>query len=259
MSQPKVGTAHQYNRRVEKKIEEMKNPHWHWENLDLDLKNAVVKPIELSLAKEIIEEYEYLGCLAAVNWYQYGIFFKDTVTSEEVCGGVVVFGQEYAENQGVWDKYGYTGKIILLNRGVCLHWTPKNTNSKLIMEAIKQLPEKYQVITCTTDPDAGEIGTIYQACNFYYVGAMRKNKTRTNIIINGKKYGSRSVRQTYGTMSKKTLPDLVKAKLGDDATVEFVTVYAKHRYFYFRGTKWDKKNLKRGIEDIIKPYPKRNI
>lgn len=253
----KVGRAHQYNRRVEKQIEEMDNPYW--ENLDLNLKNTIIKPVSLSYAKEIIEEYEYLGCIAAVNWYQYGIFFKDNEDGEVICGGVVIYGQEYAENRGVWDKYNYTGKIILLNRGVCLHWTPKNTNSKLIMESMKQLPEKYEVITCTIDPDAGEIGTIYQACNFHYVGAMRKNKTRTNFIINGKKYGSRSVRQTYGTMAKGKLPELVKAKLGDDATVEFVEVHAKHRYFYFRGDKKTRKIHKKALESIIKEYPKRNI
>lgn len=256
MSEINVGVAHQYLRRVEKEVEEKLKPYWS--NLNLDLKTTEVRPISLSVAKKIIEEYEYLGCIAAINWYQFGIFFKSLNDGEQVCGGVVIYGQEYAENQGVWDKYGFTGKIILLNRGVCLHWTPINTNSKLIMESIKQLPKKYEVITCTTDPDAGEIGTIYQACNFHYVGAMRKNKTRTNIIINGKKYGSRSVRQRYGTMAKGVLPDIVRKKLGEDATIEFVNVHAKHRYFYFRGTKWDKKNLKKGIEEIIKPYPKRN-
>ncbi len=256
MSKLNINTAHQYLRRVEKQIEEQENPYW--KNLDLDLKRVTIKPVSLSYAKEIIEEYEYLGCIAAVNWYQYGIFFKDMEDGEEICGGVVVYGQEYAENRGVWDKYGYTGKIILLNRGVCLHWTPKNTNSKLIMESMKMLPEKYEVITCTIDPDAGEIGTIYQACNFNYVGAMRKNKKRTNFIINGKKYGSRSVRQTYGTMAKDKLPELVKAKLGEDATLEFVQVHAKHRYFYFRGTKVTRKIHKKALESIIKEYPKRN-
>lgn len=253
----KVGLAHQYLRRVKKELEEQHDPYW--ENFDLNLKNTVVKPIDLSLAKKIVEEYEYLGCLAAINQYQYGIFFRNQLTGELNCGGVVVFGQEYAENQGVWDKYGYTNKIILLNRGVCLHWTPKNTNSKLIMEAIKMLPAKYKVITCTIDPDAGEIGTIYQACNFYYVGAMRKNKSRVNVIINGKKYGSRSIRQKYGTMSKKTLPDIVKKELGNNVNIEFVTVYAKHRYFYFRGNKIEKKKNLQAIKNIIKPYPKRNV
>lgn len=248
--------AHQYVRRVEKAVEEFGGSRY-WERLDLSLHNAIIKPISLSYAKEIIEEYEYLGCLAAVNWYQYGIFFKDLDNGEEICGGVVVFGQEYAENRGVWDKYGYTGKIILLNRGVCLHWTPKNTNSHLIMEAIKLLPEKYEVITATVDPDAGEIGTIYQACNWYYVGALRKNKNRLNVIINGKKYGSRTIRQKYGTMAKDKLPELIKAKLGDDAEIEFVQVHAKHRYFYFKGNKAVKRIHKKALEEQIKEYPKR--
>jgi hypothetical protein len=252
----KVGIAHQYNRRIEKEVEEQHNQYWN--DLDLSLQNALIKPVSLSYAKEIIEEYEYLGCIAAVNWFQFGIFFKDPF-GNDVCGGVVIFGQEYAENSGVWDKYDYTGKIILLNRGVCLHWTPKNTNSHLIMEAIKQLPKKYEVITATTDPDAGEIGTIYQACNWHYVGAMRKNKTRLNVIINGKKYGSRSIRQKYGTMAQDKLPAIVKEKLGDDATVEFVTVYAKHRYFYFNGNKRVKRQHYNSIKDKIQPYPKRDV
>ena len=249
-----VSTAHQYIRRVEKQKEE--EHIGYWKDIDLSLENAIVEPVDLSFAKRYIEDYEYLGCIAAVNWFQYGIFFKDS-KGDVYCGGVVIFGQEYAENRGVWDKYHYTSKIILLNRGVCLHWTPKNTNSYLIMEAIKLLPKKYQVITATVDFDAGEIGTIYQACNWYYVGAMRKNKSRLNVMINGKKYGSRSIRQKYGTMAQDKLPAIVKAELGEDTEIEFVTVHAKHRYFYFRGSKWDKKNLKRSIETIIKEYPKR--
>jgi hypothetical protein len=249
--------AHQYVRRVEKEIEEQINPYW--EGLDLNLENAIVKPVPLVFAKSIIEEYEYLGCVAAINWYQYGIWFVRPEDGFEICGGVVIFGQEYAENTGVWNKYDYTGKIILLNRGVCLHWTPKNTNSHLIMEAIKLLPKKYEVITATVDPDAGEIGTIYQACNWHYVGALRKQKSRTNVIINGKKYGSRSIRQRYGTMAKDKLPALVKGILGEDATIEFVTVHAKHRYFYFRGNKAIKRIHKRAMAEHIKPYPKRNL
>jgi hypothetical protein len=137
----------------------------------------VVKPIERKLAKQIIEEYEYLGNLSAINFFYFGLFFSDN-EGNEICGGAVVFGQEYTENLGVWDKYDFTGKIILLNRGVCLHWTPKNSASFLIMKAIKMLPKKYEVITATVDPMAGEIGTIYQSCNWYYVGSMRDNNPK---------------------------------------------------------------------------------
>jgi hypothetical protein len=234
-------TAWQYLVRQQKAKEEMaKNPYWL--DINLSLKDAVVKPIDRTLAKKIIEEYEWLGCMPAVSQFYFGIFFDD------ICGGVVVFGTEYVENRGSWDSYGYTGKIILLSRGVCLHWTPKNTNSKLVMGAIKMLPEKYEVITATVDRKAGEFGTIYQACNFHYVGAMRKGK-RPAFIIDGKLVTERGLRAKFGTSSYKIIQKLVP-----DA--QFVPQYRKERYFLFR--KNQKEHLK-AIEHLLKPYPKRGL
>ena len=56
---------------------------------DVCISSAEVKEVDRATAKGIIEEYEWLGCMAAVNWYYYGIFF------DGVCAGVVVYGQEY--------------------------------------------------------------------------------------------------------------------------------------------------------------------
>lgn len=237
-----VDTAHQYKVRVQKSIEESESPYWT--NLDLSLTNAEVRPVEMKFARTIIEEYEWLGCMAAVNFYAFGIFFED------VCGGVVVFGQEYAENLGVWDKYGYTGKIILLNRGVCLHWTPKNTGSKLIMTAIKLLPPKYEVVTCTVDHLAGEVGTIYQACNFIYVGQMRKTKDRVGLLLDGKLLGERAIRTKFGHQRKKEI-------LEQRPDAKFVKQKSKDRYFLFRGNKRTQRKHKSALSAHIKPYPKR--
>lgn len=241
-----IGVCHQYTRRLEKAQEELLLPYWN--NTDIDLKNAEVRPVTMSLAKEIIIEYEWLGCMSAINKYAFGIFFG------ELCGGVVVFGGDYSENLGSWDKYGYTNKILLLNRGVCLHWTPINTASKLIMTAIKMLPEQYEVITATTDHMAGEVGTIYQACNFHYVGSMRdskgKNRDRFGVIINGKLYGSRSIRAKYGTQKQAVI-------LEHHPDAKFVKQKSKHRYFLFRGSRQSVKQHKKSIEHLIKPYPKR--
>lgn len=239
--------AWQYLKRLEKQQQEQETGGV-WTELNLSLKDAVVKPIERSLAKEIIEEYEWLGCMPAITQYYFGIFFED------VCGGVVVFGTEYSENTGVWDKYGYTGKMILLSRGVCLHWTPKNTNSKLVMGAIALLPEKYEVVTCTIDSLAGEFGTIYQACNFYYVGSMRekdgKSRPRIGVLIDGKLYGSRSIKAKFGTRKKDEI-----LKQRPDA--KFVEQKSKGRYFIFRGDKNTKKKHLLAIQHLLKPYPKR--
>lgn len=243
-----IGEAWQYQVRKQKALEESVNPYW--ENLDLTLSNSIVRPIDVKLAKRIIEEYEWLGCMPAIVNYCYGIFFRDIVTGEEVCGGAVVYGKEYAENLGVWDKYGYTGKLLLLARGVCLHWTKKNTNSRLIMESMKLLPPEYEVITCTTDNLAGEVGTIYQACNFDYVGVMRKGKERTGCVIDGKLYNSRSLRAKFGHQRKKDILEMYP-------NAKFIKQKSKDRYFYFRGDKRTRRRNRAAIEHLIKPYPKR--
>jgi len=248
-----IGTAHQKIIRDEKAISDKANLFGtYWEEIDKDLKKAIVRETDLASAKIMIEEYEWLGCMPAVNFLAYGIYF------DNYCGGVVVFGQEYTENLGVWDKYDFTDKIILLSRGVCLHWTPKNTNSKLIMSAIKMLPEKYKIVTATTDHLAGEIGTIYQACNFHYVGSMRESNPnvksgkldREGWLINGKLLGSRNIRSKIGSQK---MEDILKIY----PNAKKVKQNSKHRYFYFRGTKKEIKYYKSNISELIKPYPKR--
>lgn len=262
-----VGVAHQKIMRDIKAQSDKNNLFGeYWRGIDLDLKKATIREVGYVTAKKIIEEYEWLGCMSAITWFSYGIFFDD------ICGGVVCFGPEYSENLGVlarergkkcadWSKYDFEGKMILLNRGVCLHWTPKNTNSKLVMGAIKLLPSKFKVVTATTDHLAGEVGTIYQACNFYYIGSMRdsspnipnsKNGDRDGWLIDGKLYGSRSLRLKYGDIKMETLLKYHK-------DVKKIKQNSKHRYFYFRGTKQEQLYLKSKIQHLIKPYPKRRI
>jgi hypothetical protein len=115
-----------------------------------DIATAVVHEITSSQAKEIIEKYEWLKTMPAVVLHCYGIFF------DGICGGAVVFGQEYGENLGIWDKLGYTGKIITLARGCSAHWAHPHSASKLIRTSMKMLPEKFKVVTATVDETAGE-------------------------------------------------------------------------------------------------------
>lgn len=248
-----IGMAHQKKIREEKASTDIDNLFGsYWNDINKDLSKSEVRQIDIKTAKKIIEEYEWLGCMPAITWLCYGIFF------DGVIGGCVCYGPEYSENLGHWDKYGYTGKMILLSRGVCLHWTPINTNSRLIMQSIKLLPKKYKVITCTTDHLAGEIGTIYQACNFVYVGSMRdanpnvksKNGDRTGWLINGKLYGQRAIKLMYGDTKIETLESL-------GVPYKRVKQNSKHRYFYFVGSKAEIKANKKAIQHLIKPYPKR--
>lgn len=219
---------------------------------NVDIKTAVIKEISRAEAKMIIEHYEWLGCLAAVNWFYYGIFFDGCL------GGAVVYGQEYIENLGKWDKYGYTGKIILLSRGACVSWAHPHSASKLIRQSMKMLPERFKVVTCTVDDLAGEIGTIYQACGFTYIGSMRdanpnvksRKGDRSGFLINGKLYGSRSMRQKHGTTNMEVLSKVYP-------NIQKVKQNSKGRYFGFLGTAKEKEKNLKAIEHLIKPYPKR--
>jgi len=159
----------------------------------------------------------------------------------------------------VWDKYGFTNKILLLSRGVCLWWTPKNTASFFISRVCKWLKNntKYRIITATVDPAAGEIGTIYQSLNWLYVGVMsgnysnNKETKRFSVLIDGKLRYSRWVRNKLGTMKKNVI-------LKHYPNAIFLPQYRKHRYFYFIDTPRNNKKHKTSINHLILPYPKRN-
>jgi hypothetical protein len=221
--------------------------------VDLSSSNAIVKEISYAEAKKVILEYEWLKCMPAIVKHCYGLYFG------EHCAGVVVYGAEYSENLGHWDKFGYSGKMLLLARGACVHWSPDYAGSYLIRQSMKLLPVQYEIITCTVDELAGEIGTIYQACGFSYVGSMRdsnpniKNKggNRFGVLIDGKLYGSRAIRAKIGSQKKEEI-----LKIWPDA--KFVKQKSKCRYFAFRGSKKAQKNHLKAIHGLIKPYPKRN-
>jgi group I intron endonuclease len=245
--------SYQYKIRKEKELSEV---------LDFDinhvnLHNTTIREINKKTATKIILEYEYLHSMPFACKYFFGIYFN--INNCEYLGGVLVFGNEYSENTGAWQKYGYEDKILLLSRGVCLWWTPKNTASYFISRVCDILKKttNYKIITATVDPAAGEIGTIYQSLNWYYVGLMSGNyhgnkmATRFGVIINGKLRLSRWIRNKIGSMRREEIlkhyPDAI-----------FVPQYRKQRYFYFIGNKTENRKLINSIKHLLLPYPKRN-
>ena len=234
-----------------------------WQSANLDISNGVVKECSRALAKEIILKYEWLGSMPAVVWHTFGIFY------DGICAGVVCYSPEYSENLGKqareqgrkcadWSKYGFEGKMILLSRGACVHWAHPHSASKLIRQSMKMLPEKYEVVTATVDPAAGEIGTIYQACGFYYVGSMREGNAnvkarpldRDGWLIEGRIWSSRSIRARVGSTRREDI-----LRMFPEA--QFVKQHSKGRYFAFRGSKKVKAQHRTAIAHLLQPYPKR--
>jgi hypothetical protein len=60
----------------------------------------------------------------------------------------------------------------LISRGACISWSPKNLASALVMFALRWMVKntEFRYFTAYSDVEARELGTIYQACNFIYLG-----------------------------------------------------------------------------------------
>ena len=242
---------------IRKKKEEEEKLLTPFQLKDVHLKNSHIKLIKRKDCIPIIKNYEYLGCLPAFSKYHFGIYFN--IDCHNYLVGVIMYGDDYSTNLGHWDKYNFTSDPLLLSRGACVWWTPKNTASYFISRANDWIAKNtnYRVITATVDKSANEIGIIYQSLNWYYLGSLRasnpkvkSNGKRFAVIINDKLYGARSIRNKLGTQKKsvilKKYPDAI-----------FTFQYEKQRYFTFIGNKKERKHNLKGIQHLIKSYPKK--
>jgi len=129
--------------------------------------------------KAFIERHEWLGKLSLYPTH----FF--TARYQGLLCGVVVMDMPVAFSKALGDKTRKMERLI--SRGASISWAPKNTASALISYSIKWMVDNtsYRYFTAYSDPEAKELGTIYQACNFYYLG--QKNGTKFQYLApNGK-------------------------------------------------------------------------
>jgi hypothetical protein len=129
------------------------------------LADAEVREIDHKTASEIILQYEWIGN-AGASEYRFGLYFGPYLA------GVVSFGRTAGSNAAA----SVCGKenahlVTTLSRGACVHWAPPNSASFLIIRACKLMVEKhFNVFVAYSDPEAGEVGTVYQASNWLYFG-----------------------------------------------------------------------------------------
>ena len=213
----------------------------------LDIKRAEVRPVSYQLAKHIILKYEWLGAMATTS-HHFGIFFGD------YCAGVccVCVGGGGA-NLNAHKLFGVpAGSFAYLARGANVHWSPKGANSKLVSWTCRLLARDTQtkIIIAYSDTDAGEIGTIYQACNWAYIG--QGASTRQWIAPNGRifdqKYPYDKARRFGGTRA-----DWVR-RLRDAGWTEQAS-NPKHRYVCVLDT--TDSALVARVEAMRQSYPKR--
>tara|TARA_R110002051_G_scaffold301000_1_gene368583 strand:+ start:264 stop:1043 length:780 start_codon:yes stop_codon:yes gene_type:complete len=226
----------------------------YWESIDLNISNSEVKAIDYQTAKKIILEYEWLGTMGTTQFH-YGLYFDGHLA------GVTCFGyfQAMNTNSGGHPYAPYVGsqhakKGIQLSRGACVHWAHEHSGSKLISQSLKCMNEKgYKYAIAFSDPEAGEIGTLYQATNWYYLG-FAKSKHYDVYRKTGQLYmNDRDFHKKHGFSGKEKLDAWVK----DKPHLCLRLRKPKGRYIFLMGNKKDRKEMWKVLEHKVKPYPKR--
>lgn len=233
---------------------------------------------EHMLAGEFIRRHEWLGKLALNTSHYFGCYYKD------ILAGVITMGVPNAFSKLLGDTTSELERLI--NRGACISWSPKCLASAFLMWCIKWMVANtpYRIFTCYSDPQAKELGTIYQACNFYYLGntfgaTAKYVSPYSGKLVSDRVFRARSYYKRYAqdlgiswqedwSKGDKIFWEIIPYSIVEQlkaygkekqATAQVVYQLPKHKYCYILGNnKKETKDLRKQFlsKNKIYPYPK---
>jgi len=237
--------------------------------LAADFKNATVREISLAEARNVLMGHEYLGTLGSAE-HAYGLSFGEHLA------GVVCFGSTAGTRvRSSVCGVEHADKVISLTRGCCLSWAdpPRKSSdgrvhagssaSFLVSAACREMTKKgYNVFIAYADPEAGERGVIFRACNFLYCGPT--SPTEKFRRPDGKVYDSRNVHlltrdRRFGRLQYKRTRAEQKQLLIEQGCEFFKDNGCKHRFVGIFGDRRIKRVLKNALRWQILPYRKSAI
>jgi len=228
--------------------------------------------------KKFIYRHEWLGSLSQYTTHWFACYYKDILAGVVLMNVPNAFSKLLGENTPNLER--------LISRGACISWSPKNLASSLIMWSINWMVKNttYRLFIAYSDPTAYELGTVYQACNFYYLGKSAGGK-RYFSPYNGKIISDRFFRQktaykkyveelgltwqkdwqTKTGMNWSNIPDDIEKQLREYSKMKqeqskMIEFPKKHKYAYVLGsTPTETKILRKNFLDKSKiyEYPKK--
>lgn len=259
----------------------------------LRVSDFVFRPLVLQSDRDeamaFIKRHEWLGTLSQYTTHWFGAYYHDPqqgLIGKDILAGVILMNLPNAFSKLLGDD---TKKIErLVSRGACISWSPKNLASSFLMWCCQWMVKntQYRLFTAYSDPTAKELGTIYQACNWYYIGNDSGTTTRyinpyTGKVVSDRFFRARSAYKKYAkelgiewekdwcdtkSMLWANIPAAVERQLRDRSRLkqqesQKITMPSKHKYAFVLGaTKAETKKLRREFESrnggIIMPYPK---
>ncbi|WP_157976476.1 hypothetical protein [Parahaliea mediterranea] len=210
-------------------------------------------------AADLIRQYEWLGNPGKPQ-ATYGL-----VDGAGELLGVSSFGKPlHTHSSHVCGKRN-ADKVILLERGACVHWAHEHAASYLIARACKRAAAEHgwRVFLAYADPMAGEIGTVYQATNWLYLGQnlgrssarylLRPPWVEPGDVAN---YLSERILR-HGTALQRFGSNPATFGEARRAGYEIVPTKGKHTYCRLEGDKREQRALRAALRYTSKPYPKR--
>jgi hypothetical protein len=224
-----------------------------------DFSTASVREVSIAEARAIILRYEWLGNLGQARRH-FGLYFGDELAGVECFGTTAgsntaasVCGPEHAD------------KVLTIVRGACVHWAHPHSASYLISRACQTLSKEGKFIfVAYSDEDAGEVGTVYQASNWFYCGTTSPNGSLLR-APDGSLRDERCISQFarmrstekeffFRKPSRKEVIERMK-----QCGFEFVQRTSKHRYVGIYGDKKTRRELCEALRWTVLPYPKREV
>lgn len=277
--------CYQYQKRIDTLPEDMERYGWTEEDVNnISLSDFEFSPIEDKEGKkeatEFIKRYEWLGTIGNFPTHWFGARYKG------ILGGVVIMGMPNSFSKMLGEETPELERLIA--RGASASWCPFNLGSKFVMWCIKWMVEntQYRLFTCYSDPQAKEVGSIYQGLNFYYLGqgsgtAVKcVNPYDSSKMISDRAFRSRTMYKKYAKdlgiqwqknwcntsrMLWENIPDDVEQKLREYSKMMFekakkIPFPNKHKYAYVLGRdKRETNALRKKFLELNKTYeyPKR--
>ena len=276
----------QYQMRIDNLEQDIEDLPQTINYIDLKVGDFSFKLIEDKKEKEnavnFIKRHEWLGTMTQYTTHYFGAYYND------ILSGVITFSLPNSFSKMLGENTKNVERLI--SRGACISWSPKCLASSFLMWCIKYMVDntEYRLFTAYSDPTAKELGTIYQACNFYYIGKKSGTTTRyinpyTGKVVSDRFFRQKSAYKKYakeldivwednwivdGKINWDNIPNEIESELRKyskkkQESSEKIIFPSKHKYAYVLGVnKKETKQLRKIFEERNKiyEYPKeRNI
>lgn len=211
-------------------------------------RDLVVHPCPVSFARGHIARGHYSGSMPDSTKEVFAGFYGQALA------GIVVFGMGANHNQ-------YTALVPDIGLGRYRELTrlwvddrcPPNTASRLVSDAISQLPDEVELLVSYADSEQGHVGFVYQALNFLFCGTTSES-TRL-VDRDGNPVHPRLV--GIYRMRRPELADLTGPEICRRMGWTKVRSHPKFRYVMLRGPRSRRRQMMRTVADhVVTPYPK---